>query len=1545
MELRDRRLKVTREYRLKNLKKVADKNLALYKIAKKNTIQSTILSIACVVFGVIFIFLVKGSGVSKIVENSVAGVVSLLSFIGSIKSFITPSTDDDCIALKFSEVCPEYVDLSMKTTDEDDIRNTENTIERWCTYLQIMKSLYTIIIMFSSLLFIIFIILDFTLKETNVIPVNLAIIIFGAIALMGALINRYFLKRFTFTGDGGKDIERLINGINIHIKRNSARDLDQLISYYFHDKKSIETFWDVLLYVLKKVKKVIILFIRVLLKIMELLIKLLEISRLKKKKPDDNKLRTLIEELVAIKDADPKVAVASATINNHSNDITSWIWELFIVMENFGWKFQQNIDSKSESNMRKLMKKLSLKELVEIIQVSNNHRYQYELEAAKLTVDYSILRELQGAAKELLDVLNRGIKKINGSNKSSSKCDKLQTEFSKMSKMLEVINQKTENSIKSAKFDKIGKVLEMINRKTENSIDPTSEELELSVILVGMEDINKITEKVNKYSDPTPAQVDELYDNILEKLLELFNVSKNLKKITDPTLKLHGIEKELSKTSETLKEINQKIETPIEDMRYAKIVHNSSQRILDEIGDKLSELHRIKQDLIDKGKFDEKNDFNELPDKKVDENLFNIFIKMANESFRILEFLPNKVKKNLTTELDKLSEIRKIKEKTIEGTEDRSRRDSKDSDNHIEKILPEKLEEMGKGLSSILNNTIVTMRDEIKKKKEINKEPITEKFINEIQISDECFSTEFPTPDLLSKLSENLNNVEKKISKILNNAHATINVNLKTKKAKEFYETLKDSDALIQKMKIYKNNSAVLEPIKKLSKILEKVKKELNEYSKNYNNIKGLSKETEKELSKETEEELSNIRDFITTTVENIDPKTEKEKELIHHLKEKLSTTTIENIDDSKKNMKELSNIINTTIENIEEKEELSNIRNIITQTIKDIDPKTKKVKEFIDDLLKNINISAYIKKLSEEVEVKRNLSDIHITTTIEKINPKTEKAKEFISDFLKDSTPIKEKLFKKYNKEEEELSELPNKINIKIEQMNPKTKKAKEIIGEFLKDSKNFNYSVNPTPIKEKLIDLLGKVDEELTKTLKKINDFAPIKIEIFDKEEEEKLSEIFNETNKQINYSTDLVSIEKNLSDMINELKEKTSQKTENYKSLPTEERLGKLEKSQEVLKKLKELQEELKELKELQEELKELKVSEEGLNELKKLKEPEKLKKLEELEECKALHDGLNELNDELNELGELNDFYEKWLHFSKLNELDLYQDLMLKELKEIINLYITLGKLQNLKKEKRYQELNRRLEEFDEFTEFKELYELYKKINLEIYESTKKNYSTHLVKDKDFFPLLYENIHDAIVEVERQTKIEPKSCYIDYGKHFGNHLFRHLIRDAKKHGSYKEDNRKLIRCYYRLGELLFSDNDGVNALKKVTDLQHRKAKNIYDLYNKIPLAFNVFNDNILPIDMIGKIKTRYASIIFALSNEDVIYLIDAIEDRIAEQKGKKVKNKSENQNKLSRFFNCINKGEDESKSSQDESKKISATDHIDESEKNVMIRVDG
>jgi hypothetical protein len=179
------------------------------------------------------------SGVTKIVEYSVAGFASLMTFLTSLKGFITPSADEDSTAIKFSDIDDEQVELSLNNADEDDIRNTERTIEYWCTCLRFMKISYTIYTMFGSFLLIVFIILDLTFKEdTSVLPINLTLITFGGVACVIALLNLSFLKRFTFTGDGEKDIEQFINGVIIYIKRQRAHELKKLKKYLCEVPKS-----------------------------------------------------------------------------------------------------------------------------------------------------------------------------------------------------------------------------------------------------------------------------------------------------------------------------------------------------------------------------------------------------------------------------------------------------------------------------------------------------------------------------------------------------------------------------------------------------------------------------------------------------------------------------------------------------------------------------------------------------------------------------------------------------------------------------------------------------------------------------------------------------------------------------------------------------------------------------------------------------------------------------------------------------------------------------------------------------------------------------------------------------------------------------------------------------------------------------------------------------------------------------------------------------------------------------------------------------------
>ncbi|CAB4419545.1 unnamed protein product [Rhizophagus irregularis] len=914
-----------------------------------------------------------------------------MTLLLNLRSFMTPSTDDDSIiAIKFSEVSDESVELSLKTTDEDDIRNTENTIEFWCGWLLVMKSFYTTFTMFSSLLLIVFIILDFTLQQKNVVPINTAIIIFGLVSLTLAGLIRYSLNIFTLTGDGGKDIERLLNGIQIHIKRNTAIDLENLLQDYFKpyiikdvDRKEskIKKFFENALIIItwrsqkkEKFEKKLIKHLTGLddkndaekeVKVENIPNDFLDGGKYEKLCGEINESLELLKEEGNAEEGKAEEGKAKERKIEEEKapkpDISLWIWKLFTAMDELDFILQKNTNSQSELNMNKLMKKLSLKELVEIISNSGS---------TILSVDYHILRELYGASKELLDIIEKENEKKNGQS-SKKESDEIE-EFCKISKKLEVINQ----IIKKSKTPHTKEFTEFTDELFK----------ELGGIKERLEYINRWAEELNYFTDPISAQVDELREEI-PKILNCKNLEEydskwnkiqkskqgnakqtqteeksKLEEITNLPLILYEIEKELSGTTEILKEIDQKIETPIEDLRFAEIVHKHSNNKLGEIEKKLFELHdNIRQDLMnkddnDKGEEDDGNKRNS--DKKDDGNIRKI----------------NKIEK---------------------------------------KLLKVFIEKLGKELS---NNT------------------------------------------------------------------------------------------------------------------LEEFGKKVNE-----------------------------LNDQISSELE---------------------------------------------------KKELS----------------IYKVKEILDE----------IKEIQE------------------------------IKDF--------------------------------------QTEKAKEHIEKFS-----------------------DKFDE----------------IEGFYK--------------------------------IIDELK-----------------------------------------------------------NEIRQNISRDESKELKKLLEC----------------------LLEKSHQISK--------DLILK-------------KLIKLRKEKKYNKLHKGLSELSVFTKFEKLHKLFKEINQKTFDSTQINYSAHLVNDNYFFEYLYNEIIDSIKEVEHKTKLNPTTCYIDFGKHFGTHLFQHFILDWKKRGSYKKVNQILIRCYYRLGELLFSDNNGENAPKNVTDLQHRKAKNIYELYNKMLL---INNDSKLPLDMIKEIKSRYAATIFALSNDDVEYLISDI-----------------------------------------------------------------
>jgi hypothetical protein len=196
-ENRKKRETMSRNFRLNNLKRAAEKNQILNKVVKQNMVRASMLAAIYILLGIIFIVLNAASAITQIAENAVAGLVTLLGLAGSVKDFMGKPGEEDKdnnIAIKFSDIEPDMVKLSLKTTDEDDVRNAESTIENWNKLLQFLKLSYTLITLFGSFLLLVFIIFDFTTPDSLLVPVNALLIALGTIFLARVLIDLYLLK-------------------------------------------------------------------------------------------------------------------------------------------------------------------------------------------------------------------------------------------------------------------------------------------------------------------------------------------------------------------------------------------------------------------------------------------------------------------------------------------------------------------------------------------------------------------------------------------------------------------------------------------------------------------------------------------------------------------------------------------------------------------------------------------------------------------------------------------------------------------------------------------------------------------------------------------------------------------------------------------------------------------------------------------------------------------------------------------------------------------------------------------------------------------------------------------------------------------------------------------------------------------------------------------------------------------------------------------------------------------------------------------------------
>ncbi|PKY58074.1 hypothetical protein RhiirA4_511644 [Rhizophagus irregularis] len=839
--LKERRLKVAREYRLKNLKRVADKNLALHKIAKKNTFQAIIFSLSTILFGAIFVFLDGNSGITKIVENAAVGVGSLMTLLTSFKDFMTKtSTDEDCIAIKFSEVSDESVDLSLKTTDEDDIRNTENTIECWCKWKKC----------------------DFNKRG-----------------------DYYFWRDF------------------FNSRWNTALDLENLLKDLFkpYDMKDD-----------------------------------------KQEKFDNSELSKTTERLTSLVENDPKKV--NEVQDAIAPDIALWIWKLYTAMEELDFMLQKNTNSQSELNMKKLMKKLSLKELVKIILDSEDQKYHFKSESTKLTVDYHILRELYGASKELLNIVEKENEKKN-EQPSKKGSDGIEEEFTKITKKLEVIKQIMEKSKKS---------------HTKEFTDFTNNLIgELDGIKERLKYINQWAEGLNNFTDPTSAQVDQLLEEI-PKILNCDNLEKydekwkktfyktskredtlkqkdppNLKDITNLPLIIYEIEKELSKTPKILKEIDQKIETPIEDLGYAKIVNRCSKDKLDDIEKKLFEMHdNIRKDLMN----------SEID--KIEKNLLKVFIEKLSNPLEIFETENVKELKEFNEKLSKV--FKKFIEKKLSN------------------YNSECIGELSKTFENFDTNNVKEFNDNISE--------VLKKFKMEEKLFTKKFTEEFSDNSEIEKLCEKIDKLKKETSQ-------------ETSK-----EELKESKELKELL------VRLLKELSQISKVLilnEYITlREKNNYTKlhviffpNYNKEEVEEKKIEKKLLKAFIDELSNtleefetenvkefndiisevLKEFIKNKLSNY--KVEEEFSKIHNnFKTEKAKKYITFIEEISKNSDNSEIKIKKLYEKIDElKKELSKIHN-------ENHFKTRKAKKIIDEFSKNHDNYPNIEILYEKIdELKKN--------------------------------------------------------------------------------------------------------------------------------------------------------------------------------------------------------------------------------------------------------------------------------------------------------------------------------------------------------------------------------------------------------------------------------------------------------------------------------------------------------------------------------------------------------------------------------------------
>jgi uncharacterized membrane protein YheB (UPF0754 family) len=230
-----------------------------------------------------------------------------------------------------------------------------------------------------------------------------------------------------------------------------------------------------------------------------------------------------------------KLNTDSKSIINCQTAIGQYVFDL---LKEANKKVEEKTDSPSKSNMEKLIMKLSLKELIVIIEKLNGDKPNLRFKPifAKLTVNNDIYKALHATAEDLFKVLNKIYQEITDLTLPINLVDKHNNIANEISNMLKVINQKTENSKKlndemstEQVTDAFSKILKEIIQKTENS-KKLNDEISTGKVT---DEFSKILKEAIQKTENS-ITLEKLTTDVLSKILkEVIQETENSKKLSD----------------------------------------------------------------------------------------------------------------------------------------------------------------------------------------------------------------------------------------------------------------------------------------------------------------------------------------------------------------------------------------------------------------------------------------------------------------------------------------------------------------------------------------------------------------------------------------------------------------------------------------------------------------------------------------------------------------------------------------------------------------------------------------------------------------------------------------------------------------------------------------------------------------------------------------------------------------------------------------------------------------------------------------------------